>query len=166
MIRTIYIGVGTNIEPRLERMKQAFFRLRKFGRNIAYSSMYESEPVGYSDQPDFLNAVVKFDSDMEAVELHSKLKALEIELGRQERERWHEREIDFDILFFGGEVISTEELSIPHPSISERVFVLVPLVELAPTLKDPVTSKSMSELLSDLGDRASSIHVFSQSHRL
>ena len=158
-----YIGIGTNIEPRLSRIEQAIDSLKTVGNIISTSSIYETAPFGFTEQSDFLNAVVSLEIETEPVDLHQKLKDLEITLGRNKRERWHEREIDFDILIFDQEVINSENLTVPHPGISTRAFVLVPFSEIAPTLLHPILHRTIESLLSDLGGDTTSVHVYSSS---
>ncbi len=162
-MHTAYIGIGTNIEPRLWRIEQAIDSLKGLGTILSVSSIYETAPFGYTEQSDFLNAVVGVEVDTEAVDLHKKLKDLEMTLGRNKRERWHEREIDFDLLIFDEEEINSENLTVPHPGISARAFVLVPLAEIAPMLIHPSSGRSIESLLGDLGGDAASAHVYSSS---
>src|ERR1043165_203428 len=106
-----YIGLGTNIEPRAKRMQEATKALETFGNRIALSSIYETAPVGYKEQSDFLNAVMAIETELTDEDLHARLKQLETELGRQHRERWHEREIDLDLLFFDDVMFETPSLT-------------------------------------------------------
>ncbi len=156
-----YIGIGTNIDPRLPRMQQGIARLAEIGSVVSASSIYETPPFGYTDQPEFLNAVVCLDTKVDSTELHRQLKALELDLGRQHREHWHEREIDFDLLFFNEEIVATASLTIPHPGVEQRLFVLVPLAEIAPGLIHPVSKKSIRQSLEGLGEHSPAIHVYS-----
>ncbi len=141
-----YIGIGTNIEPRMERMREAIDALKAGWTVMAESGIYETSPVGFAAQADFLNAVVAV-STLEAPHvLHQKLKALEQELGRQQRERWHEREIDFDILFYDNFIIADTDLTIPHPELHKRLFVIAPLAEIAADLVHPVLQQSIQSI--------------------
>jgi 2-amino-4-hydroxy-6-hydroxymethyldihydropteridine diphosphokinase len=107
-------------------------------------------PVGYLDQQDFLNAVIALHCDDDPPELFTRLKELEKELGRKPRERWHEREIDLDILFFDDLVSRNEYLTIPHPEALRRNFVLIPLTEIAPNLHDPASGRLIADIAKDL----------------
>jgi 2-amino-4-hydroxy-6-hydroxymethyldihydropteridine diphosphokinase len=109
--------------------------------------VYETEPVGKKDQPEFLNAVVELSTELGAFELFTACKRIERQIGRSRSERWGPREIDLDVLYVGEGRISQDELVLPHPEISRRRFVLVPLAELAPSFVDPVHKASVSELL-------------------
>jgi 2-amino-4-hydroxy-6-hydroxymethyldihydropteridine diphosphokinase len=121
---------------------------------LAASSVYETEPVGYTDQAWFLNAVLAVKAGASAAEFHARLKHVEAEMGRRSRHRWGPREIDLDLLLFGDDVRRDERLTTPHPRMHERGFVMVPLVEVAPTVKHPVDGASMVDLLHALDDPA------------
>ena len=119
----------------------------------ALSSIYETKPWGYQDQPDFLNQVVEGQVDLTPTKLLNFLKHLEKKMGREVNFRNGPRLIDLDILLYGDRVMRTTRLNIPHPQIVERAFVLVPLAEIAPKLMHPVLHKSVSELLAELPER-------------
>ena len=150
MMHKAYIAIGTNIEPRSERMSQAIESLERFGIINAKSSIYETAPFGFTQQADFLNAVVLLETESELAELHDALRQLEKQLGRTERPRRHEREIDFDILFFDDVVIDSKYLTVPHPELQNRAFVLLPLNEIAPDFIHPVFNKNIASLLQKL----------------
>jgi 2-amino-4-hydroxy-6-hydroxymethyldihydropteridine diphosphokinase len=156
-MHSVYIGVGTNIEPRLERMQEAIHALEEFGTIQKQSSIYETTPYGFTEQPNFLNAVVSLDSDLSLSDLHDALHSLERQLGRVNRERWHEREIDFDILFYDDVIFNSKSLTIPHSELQKRSFVLVPLSEIAPDLRHPVLQKTIAEMLRVLAYDTSTI---------
>ncbi len=142
-----FIGLGSNLEPRLEYLKAAMNGLREMGKIVRISSVYETDPVGDTPQSDYLNAVVELHTEIEPMELFARLKELERTIGRKERPRWHEREIDLDLLFYGDLILGTSTLTVPHAELHRRAFVLVPLREIAPNFQHPVLKKSVTELL-------------------
>lgn len=156
-----YIGIGTNISPRSTRIKEAFDALESKWQVLAKSSIYLTKPVGFIDQPEFLNSVVAIICEEEPKELFRELKLLENSLGRVTRERWHEREIDFDILFFDNLNYHDEELDIPHPEALRRNFVVIPLIEVAPSLVDPSSGKQIATFLMQVGMDPDSIRMVS-----
>lgn len=149
----IYLGLGSNIGNRLDFLSEA---IRLIETRIApltkYSSLYETEAWGNKNQPSFLNQVVKLDSSRDVFELLSELKNIEKYMGRVKREKWGERNIDIDLLFYNGLIINDKRLKLPHPGITERLFVLIPLEEIAPEFRHPVEKKTISELRSLCAD--------------
>jgi 2-amino-4-hydroxy-6-hydroxymethyldihydropteridine diphosphokinase len=143
-VRT-YIGLGSNVGDSRRTIDAALRALDAVPgvRVRGVSPLYRTTPVGVTDQPDFLNAVVALDApaertpDTAAVGLLHELKRIERELGRQKRERWGPREIDLDLLVFGRHQLVLPELTVPHPRARERLFVLAPLADLAPGLQPP-----------------------------
>jgi 2-amino-4-hydroxy-6-hydroxymethyldihydropteridine diphosphokinase len=117
------------------------------------SSVYETEPVYYKEQPLYLNAVLSAVTELDPFELLNFVKSIESDLGRQPSFRNAPRTIDIDILFYGDQIVETPELIIPHPRIGERAFVLVPLAEIAPRLVHPVTHKKVKDLLNVVDGR-------------
>ncbi len=115
------------------------------------STVYESDPWGVEDQPPFLNCVVKMETSLSPRDLLRELQSIERKIGRKRRFRWGPREIDVDILLYGGEVIREKDLEIPHPRMRERDFVLVPLVEVDPDVRDPLSGVPYRSLLRGLG---------------
>ena len=136
-----YLSLGANLGDRLASLRQAIARLdAASGLHVLRESrIYETEPVGVTDQPDFLNMVVEVELADEVTphDLLALAKRLEVELGRQRRERWGPREIDIDILLIGEEQISEPGLELPHPQTWARAFVLVPLADLVPDMRTP-----------------------------
>ena len=133
---TCYIGLGSNMGDRLGHLRHAVFLLEATDgiELVTESSVYETEPVG-PEQPDFLNAVIEVRTTLSARELLKRLKEIEAEIGRTPSERWGPREIDLDLLTYGRERIEDEDLTVPHPRMGERAFVLVPLAEIAPDVR-------------------------------
>jgi 2-amino-4-hydroxy-6-hydroxymethyldihydropteridine diphosphokinase len=147
-----YIGIGSNIGDKLNNCEKAISEILKADRHrlLARSSLFKTQPIGYTSQDWFVNGVIKIETDSEAHELLRTLKAIESRLGRVETFRWGPRTMDLDILFFDDLEIHTEELQLPHPLIQNRQFVLVPLAEIDRNLIHPVLRKTIQELLSDL----------------
>jgi 2-amino-4-hydroxy-6-hydroxymethyldihydropteridine diphosphokinase len=120
----------------------------------ACSSLYETEPVGFHDQPAFLNAVLALETELDPLSLLHSLLAIERELGRDRSQgvRNGPRTLDLDLLLVGDAVVATEELTLPHPALIQRRFVLAPLAEIAPQLRHPQSNQTMAELLALLPD--------------
>lgn len=114
-------------------------------KTVEASSIYETVPVGYTDQEDFLNMVVRLSTTLQPFELLAACQDVELALGRVRTIRWGPRTADLDILLYNNDNIDTETLTIPHPRMRERAFVLVPLVELSPECSDPVTGRRFQE---------------------
>jgi 2-amino-4-hydroxy-6-hydroxymethyldihydropteridine diphosphokinase len=153
-VATVYLGLGTNLGDRLANLRLALARLRTLARLEDVSSLYETQPQGVSDQPLFLNAVCRVTTGLEPQSLLRFLKNLEREIGRRPGgERWGPRPIDLDILLYDDRVVDTPELTVPHPRLAERAFVLIPLCELAPELRHPLLGKTMKDLLASVGKK-------------
>ena len=134
---TAYIGLGSNLGDRLGHLQAAVKALSARGLEpSALSSVYESDALG-PPQPDYLNAVVSVSTSSTPRELLEALKAIEAELGRHHAERWGPREIDLDLLLYGDEMLEEDGLTVPHPEMTKRSFVLLPLLEIAPDLDLP-----------------------------
>lgn len=146
-IRPVYIGLGTNKGDRLQNLCSARAALPPQVTILAQSSVYETEPWGYEDQECFLNQVVRAETRLAPQGLLTYLKEIEEKLGRKPTFRMGPRLIDLDILFYGDLVLDTEHLTIPHPRIPERAFVLVPLAEIAPHFVHPGLEKPISALV-------------------
>lgn len=130
----VYVGLGSNLGDRAGYLRSAVQALAARGLPAAaLSSVYESDPLG-PPQPDYLNAVAGVDSALPPAELLGIFQAVEERLGRQHREHWGPREIDIDLLLYGDEVVAASDLVVPHPGLTERAFVVVPLLEIAPDL--------------------------------
>jgi 2-amino-4-hydroxy-6-hydroxymethyldihydropteridine diphosphokinase len=136
-VTTAYIGLGSNLGDRLGYLQAAVKALSARGLEpAALSSVYESDALG-PPQPDYLNAVVSVSTPLTPRELLEALKAIEGELGRHHGERWGPREIDLDLLLYGDEMLEEDGLTVPHPEMTKRSFVLLPLLEIAPDLDLP-----------------------------
>ena len=146
----VYLGLGTNLGDRLANLQKAADELPPQVIVRRASSIYESEPWGYTDQPAFLNQVLEVETSLPPSDLLDYLKHIERKLGRQPTFRFGPRLIDLDILFYGNQVIDLPDLAIPHPRLPERAFMLVPLAELAPHLRHPASHKTVLEMVSVL----------------
>lgn len=144
-METVYIALGSNLDNPLEQLKQAVSSLESFAKNFTVSRFYGSKPLGPQDQPDYVNAVAKFETELTACELLDKLQGIENQQGRVRLRRWGERTLDLDILLYGNQQIQTERLTIPHYDMHNREFVIVPLYEIAPDLVLP-TGMALAEL--------------------
>lgn len=131
------VGLGTNLGDRTDNLRRALDGLRRLGRVVAVSSVYETAPVGGPEQGRYLNAVAVVDTDLDAAALLEGCLAIEREMGRERRERWGPRVIDLDLLLFGDETVDGPGLTVPHPRMEQRRFVLEPLVEAWPDARLP-----------------------------
>ena len=147
---TAYLSLGSNLGERRHNLSEAIRRLDSIGRVLAVSSFYETEPVELTDQPSFLNCVVALEAEIEPEQLMRALLHLEQEMGRKRIEKKGPRSIDIDILLFGDTVIDTPELTVPHPAMAKRRFVLKPLAEIAPDVQIPTSKKTVREALAEL----------------
>lgn len=143
----VYLGIGTNIGDRLSNIKQALQLLEKVDGVIVerISSIYETEPVGYREQPFFFNLVSQIRTQLPPKQLLKETQQIEQQLKRVRTVRWGPRTIDIDILLFGDCIIHQPDLIIPHPRMLQRSFVLIPLEELAPELIIPGTEQTVSQ---------------------
>ncbi|MBT4511459.1 MAG: 2-amino-4-hydroxy-6-hydroxymethyldihydropteridine diphosphokinase [Chloroflexi bacterium] len=149
---TIYLGLGSNLGDREATLMKALELLTQHVALNQVSSIYETEPVGYSNQPWFLNLVCRGETDLDPDELLAFVKGIEAQMGRVPSFPNAPRQIDIDLLFYDDQKIESENLIIPHPRIGERGFVLVALAEIAPWLAPPLNAKTIKELLSELTD--------------
>lgn len=136
---TAYIALGSNLQQPAEQVRAALAALAALPEcsGLRASSLYVTAPVGYADQPDFINAVARLDTTLSALALLAQLQALEAQFGRERSFRNAPRVLDLDLLLYGDQRIDSLELSVPHPRMHERAFVLAPLAELAPALMLP-----------------------------
>lgn len=150
-----YISLGSNIEPREEYMEKAIALLQAHGQIEVKekSSIYETAPVGYLDQNQFLNMVIRIETSLKNMELLRACQAIENELGRERTIENGPRTMDLDILLYNNENRDLKELRIPHPRIHERAFVLIPLYEIAPDLALPTSGKLIEDILHSISEK-------------
>lgn len=148
---TVYLGLGANLGDRQKSLNDALILLGDVGQIQSKSKIYESEAWGYNDPHSYLNMCCALETDLGAIELHERTLEIERVLGRESEKRkrdepFRPRTIDIDILFYGDQIIKTKTLSIPHPQIHLRNFVLQPMVDIAPNFKHPIVNRTMREL--------------------
>lgn len=151
----VYLGLGTNIGNKRKNMVTAAALLaERAGDVLSLSSFYETEPWGFASENTFLNAALELETDCSPMELLRLTQQIEREMGRTQKSdgSYHDRIIDIDILLYGNEVVHHEDLVVPHPLMQQRLFVMQPLAEIAPSLVHPVLQKSMYDLYMDLLD--------------
>ncbi len=152
--KRVYLGLGTNSGNRQDNLQRAIEALSlALGLPAACSSFMESEPWGFESKNSFLNCVVAFDTHLSPTELLNTTEDIERRLGRTKKSiggQYCDRTIDIDILFYGNEVIQSERLTVPHPLLHLRNFVLLPLHEIAPQLRHPAMGRTIEELLAEL----------------
>ena len=146
-MNTVYLALGSNLGDRLANLQAAEAALAPEIRLLAASPVYETPPWGVVEQPAFLNQVLQVETELDPPALLQRIKQLERDLGRQPSVRYGPRQIDIDILFYGDLIFNSLVLSIPHPRLDERAFVLAPLADLAPDLLHPVLGLSVRQML-------------------
>lgn len=148
----VYVALGGNVGDRMANLKAAIAALAPEVTVLERSPVYETDPKYVTDQPRFLNMVLSAETDLGAPALLVVLKSIEKKLGRRPGERNGPRPIDLDIVFFGDEVIDLPDLTVPHPRLAERAFVLRPLADIASARMHPVTGLGVGEMLDALDD--------------
>jgi len=151
-----YIALGSNMGDREKNLKEALKQIAALPETkvIKSSNIYETEPVGEPKQRPFYNAVVKIETSLDPERLLQKLQETEKAFGRVRKEKWGPRTLDLDILLYEQQIIATDKLTIPHPLMAERAFVLEPLAEIDPEAYHPVLEKTAAELLQELMDKS------------
>jgi 2-amino-4-hydroxy-6-hydroxymethyldihydropteridine diphosphokinase len=149
---TAFVALGSNLGDREGYLRVAIEPIAKTESVLQASSIYETDPVGYLDQPSFLNMVIEVETAKAPLDLLQRLREVEHELHRERAFQNAPRTIDLDLLLYDDVVLDSPDLTIPHPRMHERAFVLVPLVEIAPNAIVPTIGKSANELLEGLGD--------------
>jgi 2-amino-4-hydroxy-6-hydroxymethyldihydropteridine diphosphokinase len=147
------IGVGSNMGDRLGNVRRALEHLRAIGRVSLVSRVYESEPVGFKPQGKFLNLALALETELGPHKLLGGLKAVEEALGRVESVRDGPRVVDLDLLFYDDAIVDDEFLTVPHPRLHLRGFVLFPLADIIPDFIHPILGESVADLLRGLDDR-------------
>jgi 2-amino-4-hydroxy-6-hydroxymethyldihydropteridine diphosphokinase len=144
--KLVYLSMGSNVGDRAANLNAAIARLGAFGDVVAVSSFYETEPVELAAQAWFLNCAVKLDTEKMPKQLLAAILDLEQEMGRRRVQKSGPRSIDIDILLFGNSIVDTRGLTVPHPAMHQRRFVLEPLAEIAPDIRHPVFKRTIREL--------------------
>jgi 2-amino-4-hydroxy-6-hydroxymethyldihydropteridine diphosphokinase len=149
-----FIGLGSNVGRRREHITRAIGLLKDLPKVevLRRAAWYETEPVGVEEQRWFINTAVEVETDLTPRELLGHLKEIERTVGRQERGRFGPREVDLDLLLYGGLILEEEDLILPHPELHRRRFALEPLCELAPELVHPRLGRPLREILADLDE--------------
>jgi 2-amino-4-hydroxy-6-hydroxymethyldihydropteridine diphosphokinase len=152
-VNTAFLHLGSNEGNRLDMIKSAISMIEnKIGKVTAKSALYETEAWGLKDQPDFINQAIKVSTTSTAIETLELCKKIEADLGGIKKEKWGQRSIDIDLLFWNDSVLKNEKLTLPHPQIENRNFVLIPLMEIAGEYVHPILNKTIEEIFDECED--------------
>lgn len=151
--QTVFLLLGANLGDRKSNLEKAAHLIEKrIGLIAAKSALYETKPWGKTDQPDFLNQVLLLETEQSPGHILKSALTIEQDMGRIRKEKWGARLIDIDLLYVGDQILHSEDLTLPHPGIAQRRFVLEPLTELAPDFIHPTLNKSHRQLLTECVD--------------
>ena len=166
-LSTVYLALGSNLGNRVENLQSAIDQLQSGGhlQVIERAGLYETEPVGYADQPRFLNTALGATTDLPPLALLDYLKEIEAQLGRLPNFRNGPRPIDLDIIFYDDRIIEEERLQIPHPRLRGRGFVLAPLNDLCPDYLHPTLGLRVKDLLAEIDLQAAGVKKFDSSQQ-
>ncbi|MDZ5474301.1 2-amino-4-hydroxy-6-hydroxymethyldihydropteridine diphosphokinase [Bacillus sp. 31A1R] len=155
MNNTAYISLGTNMGEKSLNLHDAIEYIEENGKIglVNFSSIYATDPVGYTEQDEFLNMVLHIETELNPLELLDFCLDVENTLGRKREKRWGPRIIDLDILLYNQENINSEKLIVPHPRMKDRAFVIVPLIEISPNITFPEMNQPIKSFLEDIPDK-------------
>jgi 2-amino-4-hydroxy-6-hydroxymethyldihydropteridine diphosphokinase len=150
----VVIALGSNLGNSLGYLKRAVLEIKNLGSIVKIAPLYRSRAYGYHDQPDFLNTAIILKTELKPLELLTVLKKIELDMGRTQNIRWGPREIDLDIILYNQRQITTDELTVPHADFHNRIFVLLPLSDIAPEMYSPSHNSTIFDLLKKCKDTA------------
>lgn len=159
-MKGIYLILGSNLGNKYLSIKKAIDLIReRIGTVEKKSSFYDTEPWGFEKQPNYLNQVIEINTKLLPTELLQQINRIEVELGRVRNEKWRERILDIDILYYHDKILKNDEIEIPHSQIPNRNFVLIPLCEIASEEVHPITGKTQKQMLDECPDTLNVVKV-------